>query len=320
MGKGGLEEPPPCKPVKSPLQALQAALGTSLPQLAAKGGGSEGAGGQALDYYPRAFEFLSLGLLAYVGNDKALTQLEAFDSVQVRGGVGGGGCGSGGGGGGGGGGGDGGVVEWYGVLGPALGWRRGRAACRRLRLAHPALRPPARPPARPQVNLYGNLAFLLWKSVYITKQVGGWGAAAAGLMGRRAAGPLGRRAAAGLLGRWAAGLQGLLGCRAAGPGCVQACCGPARFASLAARGLCALPRLRPPAVVAPQRQLPAAPWPPQVSLRNRVLILFDWLKVRARHRRWARRSMGMPPRALPPGAGGAALACCCGSAPTGRQP
>jgi NADH:ubiquinone reductase (non-electrogenic) len=88
VGKGGVEEPPPSKPVKSPLQALQAALASSLPQLAAKGGSSEAAAaeGQALEFYPRPFEFLSLGLLAYVGNDKALTQLEAFDSVQVRGG------------------------------------------------------------------------------------------------------------------------------------------------------------------------------------------------------------------------------------------
>ena len=27
------------------------------------------------------------------------------------------------------------------------------------------------------LKLYGSVAFLLWRSVYITKQVGGWGAA-----------------------------------------------------------------------------------------------------------------------------------------------
>lgn len=55
-----------------------------------------------VSYYRKPFEFLSLGLLAYVGNDRALTQIEAFDST---------------------------------------------------------------------VNLYGAFAFLLWRSVYITKQV-----------------------------------------------------------------------------------------------------------------------------------------------------
>jgi NADH:ubiquinone reductase (non-electrogenic) len=92
VGTGGLEEPPPSKPAQAPLKALQAALAASLPQLAPKtasaaaaaAGGSElpaaTAGPPLLTYYPRPFEFLSLGLLAYVGNDKALTQLEAFDS------------------------------------------------------------------------------------------------------------------------------------------------------------------------------------------------------------------------------------------------
>lgn len=53
-------------------------------------------------YYRKPFEFLSLGIMAYVGNDKALTQVEAFDT---------------------------------------------------------------------SLALYGSFAFLLWRSVYITKQV-----------------------------------------------------------------------------------------------------------------------------------------------------
>lgn len=30
---------------------------------------------QGVDYYRKPFEFLSLGIMAYVGNDKALTQV-----------------------------------------------------------------------------------------------------------------------------------------------------------------------------------------------------------------------------------------------------
>ncbi|GLC47157.1 hypothetical protein PLESTB_001387100 [Pleodorina starrii] len=54
-------------------------------------------------YWDRPFEFLSLGIMAYVGSDKALTQVEAFDVINLK--------------------------------------------------------------------LYGSVAFVLWKSVYITKQV-----------------------------------------------------------------------------------------------------------------------------------------------------
>eukprot|EP00198_Chlamydomonas_reinhardtii_P012934 XP_001702271.1 mitochondrial NADH dehydrogenase [Chlamydomonas reinhardtii] len=63
----------------------------------------EGAEATEVRYYDRPFEFLSLGIMAYVGNDKALTQVEAFDVINLK--------------------------------------------------------------------LYGSVAFLLWKSVYITKQV-----------------------------------------------------------------------------------------------------------------------------------------------------
>lgn len=55
-----------------------------------------------LEYYDRPFEFLSLGIMAYIGDEKALTQIEAFDA---------------------------------------------------------------------EVGLEGRFAFLLWRSVYITKQV-----------------------------------------------------------------------------------------------------------------------------------------------------
>ncbi|KXZ46318.1 hypothetical protein GPECTOR_45g188 [Gonium pectorale] len=54
-------------------------------------------------YWDRPFEFLNLGIMAYLGSDKALTQVEAFDVLNLK--------------------------------------------------------------------LYGSFAFLLWKSVYITKQV-----------------------------------------------------------------------------------------------------------------------------------------------------
>ncbi|KXZ50557.1 hypothetical protein GPECTOR_16g732 [Gonium pectorale] len=54
-------------------------------------------------YWDRPFEFLNLGIMAYVGSDKALTQVEAFDWINLK--------------------------------------------------------------------LHGSFAFLLWKSVYITKQV-----------------------------------------------------------------------------------------------------------------------------------------------------
>jgi NADH:ubiquinone reductase (non-electrogenic) len=56
-----------------------------------------------VEFFRKPFEFLSLGIMAYVGNDKALTEVEAFDRVALR--------------------------------------------------------------------LYGAFAYLLWRSVYITKQV-----------------------------------------------------------------------------------------------------------------------------------------------------
>jgi len=35
------------------------------------------------DYYRKPFEFLSLGIMAYVGNDKALTQVGSLEVVQL---------------------------------------------------------------------------------------------------------------------------------------------------------------------------------------------------------------------------------------------
>ncbi|GAX78639.1 hypothetical protein CEUSTIGMA_g6077.t1 [Chlamydomonas eustigma] len=61
--------------------------------------------GATLEYCRRPFDFLSLGIMAYVGDNKALTQLEAGSNGPVN------------------------------------------------------------------INLYGSFAFLLWRSVYITKQV-----------------------------------------------------------------------------------------------------------------------------------------------------
>ncbi|GIL69240.1 hypothetical protein Vretimale_12635 [Volvox reticuliferus] len=63
----------------------------------------EAAEAQEVRYWDRPFEFLSLGIMAYVGSDQALTQVEAFDVINLK--------------------------------------------------------------------LYGSVAYLLWKSVYITKQV-----------------------------------------------------------------------------------------------------------------------------------------------------
>ena len=61
--------------------------------------------------FPHPTEFVSLGIMAYVGDSKALTQIEAGANSPLA------------------------------------------------------------------LKLYGSVAFLLWRSVYITKQVGGWGAA-----------------------------------------------------------------------------------------------------------------------------------------------
>ncbi len=37
----------------------------------------QGNGGGEIEYYSKNFEFLSLGVMAYVGSDQAVTQLEA---------------------------------------------------------------------------------------------------------------------------------------------------------------------------------------------------------------------------------------------------
>lgn len=109
LGRGGLDEPPPCRPkidYKGNLKAAFMRPPSNEDQqhdnkpVAYRSGDNLSA--EDVVYYKRAFEFLSLGLLAYVGNDKALTQVEAFDS---------------------------------------------------------------------SIKLYGDFAYLLWRSVYITKQV-----------------------------------------------------------------------------------------------------------------------------------------------------
>ncbi len=45
--------------------------------------GSKSSNKVELEYYKRPFEFLSLGIMAYVGNDKALTQVRVCVSVCV---------------------------------------------------------------------------------------------------------------------------------------------------------------------------------------------------------------------------------------------
>lgn len=68
LGKGGVWEEPPHRL----LPGANGANGNG----AANGNGST----QKKQFYDRKFEFLSLGLMAYIGNDKALTQVELDDT------------------------------------------------------------------------------------------------------------------------------------------------------------------------------------------------------------------------------------------------
>jgi len=108
VGKGGPDAMPPCRPASEPLAGLRSLLGQgssggarqSYAELAA----SVMEPGAKLSFYSKPFEFVSLGMMAYVGSSKA-----AIDTQKS--------------------------------VGPA------------------------------EVAFYGNFAFLLWRSVYITKQV-----------------------------------------------------------------------------------------------------------------------------------------------------
>lgn len=95
LGTGGLDAPPPKKLVPKMTFQLAVALATAM--LTRKGsktesGSKDGSTGSSdggilnvedlkeddrvVEYYDRPFEFLSLGIMAYVGNDKAITQVE----------------------------------------------------------------------------------------------------------------------------------------------------------------------------------------------------------------------------------------------------
>lgn len=70
LGQGGLDQPPPTKPVAqlSLLDKAHASLANAIvedPEQGEKG----------VAYYIKAFEFTDLGVLAYIGDDRALTQI-----------------------------------------------------------------------------------------------------------------------------------------------------------------------------------------------------------------------------------------------------
>lgn len=84
LGTGGLSEPPPFRPTipaELPPELLSGPLGpvakAAEPALQSV---SAAAGSEAA----KPFDFLSLGIMAYVGDDSALTQLEAGDKVRVQ--------------------------------------------------------------------------------------------------------------------------------------------------------------------------------------------------------------------------------------------
>lgn len=84
IGTGGLDQPPPYRPVL-PAEVPPALLSSPLGPVAklaepALEQASRAAGAQAA----KPFDFLSLGIMAYVGDDSALTQIEAGDGVQVQ--------------------------------------------------------------------------------------------------------------------------------------------------------------------------------------------------------------------------------------------
>ncbi|GFR51585.1 hypothetical protein Agub_g14006 [Astrephomene gubernaculifera] len=98
------EEAPPW--IRDHSQDLAATAAAATEEQQRQTGGNSGSSGSdvlEVRYWERPFEFLNLGIMAYLGSDKALTQVEAFDVISLK--------------------------------------------------------------------LYGAFAYLLWKSVYITKQV-----------------------------------------------------------------------------------------------------------------------------------------------------
>lgn len=86
---GGLEQPPPSKLADYlfPGQQLFATMGSTL-AYDDEGGeeGEEGEGAPRLIYYKKPFEFLNLGIMAYLGDDRALTEIQLpFTKVKLSG-------------------------------------------------------------------------------------------------------------------------------------------------------------------------------------------------------------------------------------------
>lgn len=115
---------------------------------------------EGVKYYRKPFEFLSLGIMAYVGNDRALTQVRGARFMHpqhaapaVLG-----------------------LRRWFCSQSPPNRGRQ-KACAPRYRQGLALLTGRCCTVASQveafdtSVNLYGQFAFLLWRSVYITKQV-----------------------------------------------------------------------------------------------------------------------------------------------------
>lgn len=77
---GGLDQPPPCKPVDASA-LVSDNVGTMGSTMA-----DDGEDGAALLYYKKPFQFLNLGMLAYVGDDRALTEIMLpFTKIKLSG-------------------------------------------------------------------------------------------------------------------------------------------------------------------------------------------------------------------------------------------
>ncbi|KAL4421095.1 hypothetical protein ABPG77_009622 [Micractinium sp. CCAP 211/92] len=77
---GGLDQPPPCKPVDAEALVTDN-VGTMGSTLA-----DDEEEGASLLYYKKPFQFLNLGILAYVGDDRALTEISLpFTKIKLSG-------------------------------------------------------------------------------------------------------------------------------------------------------------------------------------------------------------------------------------------
>lgn len=79
--QGGMDQPPPCKPVGKigALEGAYATMGSTME-------GSADEEHEGMIYYSKPFSFLNLGMLAYVGNDRALTEIALpFTTIKLSG-------------------------------------------------------------------------------------------------------------------------------------------------------------------------------------------------------------------------------------------